>query len=292
MRVASINTFNLYGDPAEAERHAAVEDLIRGLDADIVAAQEIIARPPAQPGDPDQRAVAERRVRHLADAVGRRCEVDGTVALALGGGIHHTALLWREGIAPVPGTVGRFERDPAGMWHSLVTAVFDLGGPRLRVGSVQLSPFDQLWAWIDSAQVMRAMNSDTTPGLIAGDLNGIGASSDYDPDPYDRAAWHPHHAHQYDEHGQLDRRVARRLEGPARMRDCARIAAAPWAATTGHPDDPHPPRRIDRAYATHHLPDAAITSYGVASPAAFNCTDHLPIWVDLDTASLPGTISR
>ncbi|MEV0074397.1 MULTISPECIES: hypothetical protein [unclassified Amycolatopsis] len=30
--------------------------------------------------------------------------------LAMGGGIHHAALLWRDGINAAPGTVGRFER--------------------------------------------------------------------------------------------------------------------------------------------------------------------------------------
>ncbi|WP_157358729.1 hypothetical protein [Amycolatopsis sp. ATCC 39116] len=162
--------------------------------------------------------LAERNVRRLADAVGLCCEADGQPVLALGGGIHHTALLWRPGLDVVPGSVRRFERVPDGLWHSMVAAVFDLGGPRLRVGSVQFSPFDQAWGFSDAAQIMRAMNSDDIPGLVGGDVNGIGGDADYDPNPYPEVPWHPDHAYQLDEHGHLDRRVARRLEGPGRMR--------------------------------------------------------------------------
>ncbi|MET7996802.1 hypothetical protein ABZU76_38590 [Amycolatopsis sp. NPDC005232] len=99
----------------------------------------------------------------------------------------------------MPGTIGRFERDGAGMWHSMVTCVFDCGGPRLRVGSVQLPPFDQAWGWSDAAQILRAMHRDDVPGFIGGDFNGVGATKEqpldggetfYNHDPYNAT----HHA--------------------------------------------------------------------------------------------------
>ncbi len=155
IKLVSVNAFNLYGNAANEARFEQVETMIRRADADIVAVQEVVAQPPQRVEDVDKRVLAERRVRKLADAVGLRCEAGGEVMFALGGGIHHTALLWRDGltpgnveIAPVPGMVARFEREPAGMWHSLVTAVFDLGGAKLRVGSVQLSPFDPGRGWV------------------------------------------------------------------------------------------------------------------------------------------------
>lgn len=300
MRLVSVNAFNLYdGDaPAARERFARLEELVRGLDADVLAVQEIVAREPG-PRDPDKRDLATTRLRRLAKAVDRQWKLDGEPVLALGGGIHHTALLWRDGITPVPGTLGRFERDGAGMWHSMVTCVFDVGGPRLRVGSVQLSPFDQAWGWSDAAQILRAMHGDDVPGFIGGDFNGIGATTvptldggehDYDYDPYLRQPWHPDHVYQVDEHGRLDRRVAIRLERLGRMRDCARIAGAGWAATTGfHSADNHPPRRIDRWYATHHAPDAAVRGVEVVDHATVgHCTDHAPVILDID----PGALTR
>lgn len=287
IKVLAVNAFNLYGNAAEEDRFGDVEALIRGSGADIVAVQEIVARP-EEIGEPIQRVLAERNVRRLADAVGLCCEAGHQPVLALGGGIHHTALLWRAGLEIVPGSVRRFERIPDGMWHSMVGAVFDLGGPRLRVGSVQLSPFDQAWAWSDAAQIMRAMNSDDIPGLVGGDFNGIGGDAGYDPDPYSDVEWRPDHAYQLDEHGQLDRRVARRLEGPGRMRDCARLIRAPWRATAGHwPADVHPPRRIDRWYATYHLPAGAVVGHQVDdSSRARGCTDHLPVAVLIEPDAL------
>ncbi|MFD0203367.1 hypothetical protein ACFVG9_21610 [Saccharothrix carnea] len=185
------------------------------------------------------------------------------------------------------------------MWHSLVTAVFDLGGPRLRVGSVQLSPFDPGlgWGWADAGQVMRAMNSTAILGLVGGDWNGLGATTvtlpdggvtDYDPDCYAGVEWYPDHAYQLDEHGLPDRSVARRLEGPSRFRDCARIADAPWTPTSGRfPADRHSPRRIDRWYATHHFPDAAVTGFGVVGAEVVGlCTDHDPVVVEVDESVL------
>src|SRR5690625_3855780 len=295
--LATVNALNLYDDHrsterVEVDRWTAVEALIRSLDADVIAVQEIVARPAVTPDDPPVRVVAEDGLRRLAAAVDREC-VDrntGTVALAVGGGGLHCGLLWREGISPAPGSVARYERDPHGMWHSMVTAVLDVDGRMCRVGSVQLSPFDPGvgWGWRDAGQVLRAMHRDHIPGLVGGDWNGIGASVTYDPDPYLGVPWHPDHAYQRGPDGHLDRSTARRLEIAGGMRDVAPLLAEPWSPTTGHhPADPHPPRRIDRWYATHHLPDRAILGYRVADPyAADTITDHLPVLVTLDPAAL------
>jgi endonuclease/exonuclease/phosphatase family metal-dependent hydrolase len=294
VRLVSVNCLNLYGggDAALVERHARVEELIAGVGADIVAVQEIVA-------DGDQKAAeAGRGLRRLAEVVGLDCEVDGQPVLAVGGGIHHVGLLWRpRAVTPVAGSVKRFTRENAGMWHSLVTAVFDVGGQHLRVASVQLSPFDQGWGVRDASQVMRALNSDRTPGVVGGDFNGLGATTVptpeggqayYDRDPYQDVTWHPDHAYQLDADDRVERAAAVRLERVGRMRDCARIVGAPWEPTTGfHPDDAHPPRRIDRWYATYHCPDAAVIGYEVIPPRMVAlCSDHLPVAVEVDPAAL------
>jgi endonuclease/exonuclease/phosphatase family metal-dependent hydrolase len=293
IRFASVNTLNLYADPGEAARHARVEEMIRRLDADVIAVQEIVADD-ADPGEKARRAGA--RLAQVAEAVGRRCALAGQPVLAAGGGIHHVGLLWRDGITPVPGRVRRFGRGHAGLWHSMVTAVLDLGGPKVRFGSVQLSPFDQQWGLMDASQILRALNSDHIPGFGAGDFNGIGATRIpedtgdrfYDPDPYtgpDAPPWHPDHVYQLDQDGTVDRSVAHRLESPrlGRLRDCAILTGTPWRATTGHwPADHHPPRRVDRIYATYHVPARAVTGFRVdGSDLARSCTDHLPVVAEI-----------
>lgn len=311
LRLASVNAFNLYGsrEPADRERFGRVEDLIAGLDADVVAVQELVMRG-AAPGNHPMAVLAEL-VRTLAKQVGRRagrvyrCEIPGgDIACALGGGIHHTALLWRDGVEPVEGTLGRFGRDPAGMWHSLVTAVFEAEGEstRFRVGSTQFSPFDPGigWGWADAGQVMRAMSAGGVPGWVGGDWNGLGSDEHYDPDPYvpldpytqgeNQLVWHPDFAYQYGPAEAVDRSAAVRLERIGRFRDAARILDAPWTPTTGHhPADRHPPRRIDRWYATHNVPAAAVRALEVApAEVVGEDTDHLPVVLTVDTAALDG----
>lgn len=285
MRLVSVNTYNLYGstDPAEQARYRQVENLIAGLDADVVAVQELIAH------GPDKQSGAGAALERLAHAAGLHCTVDGRPVVAVGGGHHHVGLLWRTGLEPIAGSIDRFGRDPDGMWHSLVTAVVQIGDRRLRVGSVHLSPFDAGWRRRDAHQVLRALHGDTIPGVVGGDWNCVGADPSYDPDPYVGALWHPCHAYQLDDDGQVDRKAAARLERAGRMRDCAVVTGAPATATIGHhPDSHRPPRRIDRWYATHHLPDAAIIGYDTVDPAAVGaCTDHLPVRVHLDLDALP-----
>ncbi|MFI2270633.1 hypothetical protein [Micromonospora aurantiaca (nom. illeg.)] len=288
----TINALDLYrrDTPADLARYAAVEDLIRQEDPDVIAVQEIIADGPDSTA---KRPGAVRGLRRLADAVQRRCDVDGQPAVAVGGIMHHTGLLWRDGIHPVPDSLHTLTRDDAGMWHCAVSVVLDLGGARLRVGSVQLSPFDLTWATMDVAQVLRVFNTGDVPGLVGGDWNCLGGDPDYDPDPYQDAPWHPDHVYQLTDTGEVDRRPARRLEARhlGRMRDCARLAGVDWAATTGHhPADHHPPRRVDRWYATHHLPDNTVTGLRtISADRVATITDHLPVIVDIDHRTLTRT---
>lgn len=285
LRLVSMNTLDLYADEAgEGRRYRLVEELLRELDADVLAVQELIAA-----GDGKVRGAADA-LQWLADAIGRRCVVAGRPAVAVGGGRHHVGLLWRDGIAPVAGSLAALGRD-VGMWHSMVTAVFDVGGPRVRIGAVHLSPFDQGWSRHDAHHVLRSLYRDQLPGLVGGDFNGVGADPGYDPDPYrgpDAPAWHPDHVYQLADDGSVDRSVAHRLEAPqlGRLRDCARLVDAPWQPTTGHwPIDNQPPRRIDRWYATP--PGDAVLDYrAVDTELARTSSDHLPIAVDVDTDRL------
>ncbi|MBO3736686.1 endonuclease/exonuclease/phosphatase family protein [Actinoplanes flavus] len=285
--VASINTYNLYAADADEPRYRQLEALIRDLDADIVAVQEITA---AGADQEQKRPGAVRGLRRLATAVDHICDIDGEPAVAVGGLIRHTGLLWRDGITPVPGSLHTLTREGGGMWHSAVSVVFDFAGRPLRVGSVQLSPFDLTWSTMDCAQLLRVFNSGATPGLLGGDFNCIGSDRAYDPDPYQGLSWHPDHAYQLTATGEVDRRPAHRLEAShlGRMSDCARLTGADWAATTGHhPADNHPARRIDRWYATHHFPTEAVTGYTVVDPDAVgDTTDHLPVVVTFDASAL------
>ncbi len=307
--VMSVNALNLYGSeaPAEQKRFRSLEALIRARNPDVIAVQEIISTGEDQQA---KRPGAVAGLRRLAEAVGRNWQVAGEPAVAVGGIIHHTGLLWRDGIEPVPGTLHPLMREGAGMWHCAIAAVFDFGGPKARIGSVQLSPFDQTWARMDTSQMLRVFNRDDIPGFLGGDFNGIGAQQVirgdgyawYDGDPYvpARTSWHPDHAYQLGDDGLVDRQAAVRLEHPriGRMRDCALLTGTEWIPTAGFfSKDNHPDRRVDRWYATHHVPDAAVTGFRVVpvdevkvtiDGELVELTDHRPVEIDVDERALAG----
>lgn len=308
----SVNALNLYGSevPAEQTRFRGLEALIRARNPDVIAVQEIISTGEDQKA---KRPGAVAGLRRLAEAVGRHWQVAEEPTVAVGGIIHHTGLLWRDGIEPVPGMLHPLTREGAGMWHCAIAAVFDFGGPKARIGSVQLSPFDQTWARMDTSQLLRVFNRDDNPGFLAGDFNGLGSQQVicgdgyewYDRNPYIYGGkfgvpWHPDHAYQLDNDGNVDRQAAVRLEHPriGRMRDCALLTGTEWIPTTGFfSKDMHPDRRVDRWYATHHVPDTAVTGFRVVpvdevkvtiDGELIELTDHRPVEIDVDERALAG----
>jgi endonuclease/exonuclease/phosphatase family metal-dependent hydrolase len=287
--IMSVNAYNLYRkDTAEERRrHRQIEDMMASVDADLYAVQEIISEG-ADTAAKLPGAVAG--LNRLARAVDRQCVIAGRPAVAVGGMVHHTGLLWRDGIRPLPKSLRTLNRDDDGMWHCAVSAIFDLGGHALRVGSVQLSPFDLSWSAMDVSQLLRVFNSGDTPGLLGGDFNCLGSDPELDPNPYLGLQWHPDYVYQLDDSGDVDRRPALRLESSllGRMRDCVQLAGAKSIPTTGyHPDDNHPPRRIDRWYATHQVPAEAITAVTVLdADRVGTITDHRPVLVTVDETKL------
>jgi endonuclease/exonuclease/phosphatase family metal-dependent hydrolase len=295
--LATVNAWQLYDERCpEPERWRRVEELVAGLTADVVAVQELIAD---GADERERQAGADAALRRLAGATGMSGAVDGRAVAAAGGGRYHTGLLWRaDRVSVRPGSPVRLGRGSHGLWHSMVACVLTVDGTPLRVGSVHLSPHSPPWRAADAYQVLTAMHPDGLPGFVGGDWNSIGASRveagdgwrHYDRSPYPAPVWHPAHGYQLDGDGRVDRGAARVLENAGGMRDCAVLAGAPWQPTTGyHPIDPQPPRRIDRWYATHQVPAAAIAGYAVADPDRVGTdTDHRPVLVTVDTAALSG----
>jgi endonuclease/exonuclease/phosphatase family metal-dependent hydrolase len=111
IRIASVNTYNLYGDDASSARCRRLENLLRDLDADIYAVQEIIAR---GTNTQDKHPGAVRGLRRLAAALDWSYDIDGVPAVAVGGGQHHTGLLWRHRLAPEPGSINTLTRERGG----------------------------------------------------------------------------------------------------------------------------------------------------------------------------------
>jgi endonuclease/exonuclease/phosphatase family metal-dependent hydrolase len=287
------NLLNYDGtDPDQAARYERLYALLVDLNPGILAVQELISSgPDGNTGDRSKRAAAENSLWQLADALGMDCVVGTKPAVSISNTRHHTGLLWAPGIEVVPGSFEPYDSDTSGMSHGMATAVFDVGGPRLRAGSAHFSHQDPglSGGWKDAGVVHRAFHrEDGIPGLVGGDWQGIGSNHQYDPHPYENVDWTPDIAYHLDLFQQPDRHAAIRLERIFRFRDCAILTDAPRHSTTGHhKTDRQPSRRIDRIYATYDLPTPAIAGFrAVEARRVGQCSDHRPVLAQIDETKL------
>jgi endonuclease/exonuclease/phosphatase family metal-dependent hydrolase len=301
----SYNMLDLFAaDSAAGRQHyELVTGVIRSLDADVLAVQEILA--------PDG-ATAAGRLRQLATDTGMNCEVpspdgEAQVALAVGGHGYHVGLLWRDGIEPVPGSLrGQGGRD---FWHGLALVTLDVGGGLIRHGSFHATPFGRGLRADQNERLVAAVTrpAGEPPTLIGADWNTESADRVlagqtwelYEPaDPYAGSPWFADLIYQcewdYDERGRrrhwADRRPGDVLWAGG-LHDAAALAGATWQPTTGHhPGDVYGAhgiwRRIDGVRVTEPL-DGAICAHQVLDTAqARAASDHLPVMVEY----LPGAV--
>lgn len=295
------STYNLFEvvEPAGA-RYDSLVGIIRSLDTDVLAVQEVLGREPE---------CAAALLRRLAADAGLRCAVPaapgdaGTrVALAMGGHGFHVGLMWRDGIEPVPGSMRCLGAED--FWHGLVMVTLDVGGTLVRHASFHAAPFGRsLRADQNERVVALALRPPGEPPVLIGaDWNTECAdrlrSADgqwirYEPaDPYADVPWFPDLVHQcawdYDASG-LRRHWADRGPGEVLwaggLHDAAAALGAPWQASCGHhPDDVYArhgiQRRVDAIRVNAQLVPALRGHEVHDSPAARAASDHLPVTVE------------
>jgi endonuclease/exonuclease/phosphatase family metal-dependent hydrolase len=192
---ASYNTLDLFkhDNADERVRHGRVIQVIRDLDVDILAVQEVAAP------DADR---AGQRLRDLASAVGMRCHhAPGRVAVGVGPVGLHVGLLWRDGLDVVAGS---FRAYPDGRFrHNLATLTVDIDGRQVRHASYHAPPFGRTTRADEAEWVASVLTRPPgrPPGLVAAGWNTPGDDrnadgSHYDPDPYTDQPWHPDLIHQ------------------------------------------------------------------------------------------------
>jgi endonuclease/exonuclease/phosphatase family metal-dependent hydrolase len=296
------NLLDLFGaDSAEARRrYETIVTVIRSLDADVLAVQEILA----PDGD-----TAARRLRRLADDAGLRCDVPGPggvpdAALAFGGHGYHPGLMWRDGIQPVPGSLRRYGGQD--FWHGLALVTLDVGGHLIRHGAFHATPFSRGLRADQNERLVAVITrpAGEPPALIGADWNTecadrvLVAGTEptwefYEPaDPYAGVGWFADLIYQcewdYDERGRRRHRADRRpgdVLWAGGLHDAAALTGAGWQATTGHhPDDVYAAhgvrRRIDAVRVTGPLA-AALRAHRVHDTGpARGASDHLPVTVE------------
>jgi endonuclease/exonuclease/phosphatase family metal-dependent hydrolase len=312
VRFGTYNVLDLFAaDSAEERRHyAAIAGVIRDLDADVLAVQEILA--------PDAETAA-RRLRQLAGDAGLNCEVPGDgaagggacgggsqAAIAFGGHGYHVGLMWRDGIEPVPGSLRCYGgRD---FWHGLALVTLDVGGTLIRHGSFHASPFCRRLRADQNERLVAAVTRPRgePPVLVGADWNTesadrLPAGPLYEPaDPYAGVEWFADLIYQcqwdYDEHGRR-RHWADREPGDVLwaggLHDAAAVTGAAWQPTAGHhPADAYGARgvrrRIDAVRVTEALVPALRAHQAIDTPRTRAASDHLPVLVGYQPAAALG----
>ena len=266
--------YNLFADNSRAarEHYQAIVGVIRSVDPDVLAVQEILA--------PDGRT-AGQRLRQLADDTGLRCEVAGGsgsggsgsggsgsgelgpgsgAALAVGGHGYQVGLMWRDGIEPLPGSLRTLGgRD---FWHGMAMVTLDVGGTLIRHGAFHASPFCRAQRADQNERLVAAITrpEGEPPALVGADWNTEcadripveGRWELYEPaDPYAGVDWFADLIYQcqwdYDERGQrrhwADRRPGDVLWAGG-LHDAAALIGCRLAAHGGS----SPGRRLCRAW--------------------------------------------
>jgi hypothetical protein len=302
---STYNMLDLFesGGAAGRRHYQLVTEVIRRLDADVLAVQEIRAATAAQ---------ARARLRRLAGDVGMDCVAAGRTALAVGSRGYHCGLLWRPGLEAVPGSFR--ESGPGRLWHSAGWLTFRLGGRVVRHGVFHATPFGrELRAMQNQALVsMLSAGPDAgVPLLIGADWNAQSADEVTDPqtgqrrlyeaaDPFAAVSWDEDLVHQCccaDSADGIRRHWVDRSAGEALvvggLVDAAAALGARWQATCGYfPGDGYGSRgilrRIDGIRVTAPVLPALRSHEVTDTPAARLASDHLPVTVEYEPADVAG----
>jgi hypothetical protein len=301
---ATYNTLDLLASRGLGgrEHYRRVVEVIRDLNPDVLAVQEIRGARPQQ------------SLRSLAADTGLACEVpaaDGAghqVALATGSRGYHCGLLWRPDLEAVPGSFG--ESGAGRLWHCAGWVTLRLGGRLVRHASFHATPFGRPRRARQNELLVSMLTGGADgrlPLLIGADWNGESADLVPDPrtgqavlyepgDPFAAVGWEDDMAHQCGrDDGTAGRHWVDRSAGEVLVQggltDAAAALRAPWQATCGHyPGDGYGSRgvlrRIDAVRVTRQVVPALLSHSVTDTDATRRASDHLPVSVEYAPAAV------
>jgi hypothetical protein len=301
---ATYNTLDLLASRGLGgrEHYRRVVEVIRDLNPDVLAVQEIRGARPRQ------------SLRSLAADTGLACEVpaaDGAghqVALATGSRGYHCGLLWRPDLEAVPGSFG--ESGAGRLWHCAGWVTLRLGGRLVRHASFHATPFGRPRRARQNELLVSMLTGGADgrlPLLIGADWNGESADLVPDPrtgqavlyepgDPFAAVGWEDDMAHQCGrDDGTAGRHWVDRSAGEVLVQggltDAAAALRAPWQATCGHyPGDGYGSRgvlrRIDAVRVTRQVVPALLSHSVTDTDATRRASDHLPVSVEYAPAAV------
>ena len=283
----NLRDFRKHNTTEERARCDRVVEVIRALDADVLAVQEIHGV---------GRDAAARNLIQLADDTGMRCmSPSGQPVLADGGCGLYVGMLWWPDV-PVA-SVKVYDRP----WFRspLAKVVLDCGGRQHQLASHHATPFGRFSRADEAEEVVAALTRPSLPGLLGHDANGISADRYsqpnarrgelYDPDPYADSPWFLDLIYQcgWDDGKHWADRTAGSVYSHGDLHDVAPVLDVPWQATAGHwPTCEYGRhgirRRIDIIRATTAMLPALVGFEVHRTELALSASDHLPVAVSYD----------
>jgi hypothetical protein len=301
-------SYNLFEWDPESDRSGLIVDVIRALDLDVLAVQEVKA----------ERSNVGPALEALAELVDMDCHDElGRPTIAAADGMLHPGLLRRRGLPAVD-----FRTSALGYHgHPLATMTVEFAdGTRVRHGSHHGSAFCPGKRTDQAAHAVGVMTrpEGCPQAVLCGDCNATSAERRpdgeyYDADPYthdldtgEKRVWYDDLIFQVkwsdDAYGNRmwwADRSAGEMYLAGGLRDVAAVLDVPWAPTVGHwPTDPHGKRRIDWSLCTGGmlpaLRDFLVAGQIPGLDVEFlqKASDHFPFVGSYETAAIDQTFSR
>jgi endonuclease/exonuclease/phosphatase family metal-dependent hydrolase len=257
-----------YPDTGVPNRFALIEEIVRGLDPDILLVQEIFGNTHQQAYD---------NACYLANATGLLCRFYGTKSR-----YHNlaTGILWHPRVEPISISI-----DAEGFWHPFCVMTVEVNGTPISHACYHGQPAGRLHqAGRDTrsheAQYLIELSRHIPYFLIGGDWNSLGAAQlnngafyDTAPDPTELLAA-----------GVTDAQVNYLMDRtPATLLRAASLVdivqQGPQIYTRGHRPSNEGSWRLDRFYATSAMAAEVLATETIVNEATLVASDHLPVVV-------------
>jgi endonuclease/exonuclease/phosphatase family metal-dependent hydrolase len=276
--VMTYNPEELYKRNDEG-RYERIESFLNTLRPDILLVQELAGRRGG--------SSAVRSIERLSRATGMSHLVGGVPAVVQA---HHElalGILWRPSLSAKPGSLRIHRTQNGRWWHGTAMVTLDIDGKSLTAMVYHGPPGVGRAAEViteertrEAKQLAGLAKGISTPFVLGGDMNTLGASVDrsgdwYDPEPVtlDEATRKKSGAHA------ATSRDADQALLSGGLTDVAPLLGVPYASTTTALADAKYAggRRLDRLYVNRRL-RGGVQAYQVErNTVAHSLSDHLPV---------------
>lgn len=265
---------------AEIARCKRVPGVIRKVDPDVVAVQEVMC--------------GAAQYQRLADELGMHCTVpvgnSAAVALYPGNRGRGVGLMWKPHVRPLPDTLILYDR--ARLNTGMVQVDLLVDHAVVTAAATHLAATGRYFRRDEAELVAKRLFAKGPNAFVGLDVNCISSAvgedgEPYDKDPYAGMPWRESliSVCEWDESGQHRAdRMPTEIMRRGGLYDIAAEIKVGHYDTAGHWKGDGIPRRIDAVWGTRNMVRAAKDSFAVSNRTTKHVSDHFPVVYDFTTA--------